>query len=341
MSTYCEIFEAIKKREFHPLYLFYGPEEYTKGQALSQMVSARIEEAFKDLNYHSIDGSTVDAGDIIASCETLPFIGDKRMIVVKDYPGLSSKKTGDDEAFKAYLQNIPESTCLIFYSRGDVDKGRILYKAIKKNGIVVTFDRLREPDLSKWMTSTLKKQGKQIAPADLQYFQALVGNRMEDIHNEMLKLAGYTGDARIIHRSDIDNVVTPSPEHTVFQLIDAISGRDSGRALLLLSELLEGGQAILGIITMLAKQLKTMFLCKEHAAKGAKFQRIQDLLTGPPHKLHPYAVKRCMEYQKGFTSEQLVYALSECLALDYGIKSGKLKDRLGIEMIIIKMSGTK
>lgn len=44
-----------------------------------------------------------------------------------------------------------------------------------------------------------------------------------------------------------------------------------------------------------------------------------------------------MQQSRGFTKEQLLRGLNLCLELDYGIKSGKIKDRLGIELLVIKM----
>jgi len=329
---YMDIFEEIKARSLDKLYLFYGPEEYTKGQALSQMTAQLTHEDFKDLNYQMIDGTETNVNTIITACETLPLMSEKRLIVVKNYIGFGNRKTAEEEVLKKYLERVSDSTCLVFYCRGVIDKTRVLYKAIKKHGKVIEFERLKSPELIKWTAKAFKKSGKEIVPGDLNYFLIRVGNNLEDINNEIQKLVSYTGETGRITREIIDKLVTPSPENTVFQLIDAVTARQKGEALLLLEVLLEGGQVVFGIITLIARQLKTMLLCKDYIDKGYSQSTIIELL-----KVHPYMAKKCMTQSGNFTTQQLRSSLNSCLELDYGIKSGKMKERIGIEMLIIKM----
>lgn len=330
--SYREIFDDIKTGRFKRLYLFYGPEEYIKMQALAQMTAAIAPEAFTALNIHVMDEGSAGAQDIIASCETLPFMGGMRLVAVKDYAGFKTKKAAGDDELKDYLKRIPESTCLVFYNRGDVDKSRELYKAVSKIGTVIEFERLKGPELTKWTASAFKKSGKKISAADLDYFLFLVGNRLEDIANEVQKLAAFAGEASVVTRAAIDSVVSPLPEHTIFQLIDAIAERDGDSALLLLDELTGSGQAILGINVMLFRHLKYLLQCKRLVKNGHKQKEIAEAL-----KIQPFRAQKYMGQCRGFTEEQLVKAMDECLELDYGFKRGKIGDRLGIEMIIVRM----
>jgi DNA polymerase-3 subunit delta len=334
---YMQLFDAIKNGKLGRLYLLHGPEEFTKEQALSQLTEQLTEPQFRDLNYQMIDGTETNAGTIIAACETLPFLSERRLIVVKNYSGLGGKKDGDEEALKKYLERIPESTCLVFYHRGDADKNRTIYKAIKKHGEAVEFVRLKNPELVKWTAKTFRRYNKEISREDLNYFLIQAGNSLEDIHNEIQKLSAYAGSSPRITREAIDNLITPSPEYTVFQLIDAVSVRRKGEALQLLEVLLESGQSVFGIITLIARQVKTMLLCKDYVNRGISLDTAQSALKAEPYGLHPYAVKKGMDQSRNFTMEQLRDTLEKCLELDYGIKSGKIKERIGIEMLVIKM----
>jgi DNA polymerase-3 subunit delta len=334
---YMELFDAIKKNRLGSLYLLHGPEEFTKEQALVQLTEQLVPPQFKDLNYQMIDGTETDANTLIAACETLPFLSDRRLVVVKNYNGLGGKKAGDEEKLKKYLERIPDSTCLVFYHRGNADKTRMIYKAIKKHGEAVEFVRLKNPELVKWTTKTFRKYNKEISREDLNYFLIQVGNSLEDIHNEIQKLSSYAGSSPRITREAIDKLITPSPEFTVFQLIDAVSARQKGEALQLLEALLDSGQSVFGIISLIARQMKTMLLCKEYASKGVSLRTAQEALKADPYNLHPYAVKKGLSQAQNFTMEQLRDYLDKCLELDYGIKSGKIRDRLGIEMLVIKM----
>lgn len=337
MSGHMYIFDAIKRKAFAPLYLFCGEEAFIKKQALAQLTAALIPEGVRDINYHPMEGAGLESSDILAACETLPFMNDKRLVVVKDYQGLDEKKTGEDAGLIQYLPRIPDTTCLVFYSRGEVSKTRALYTAIRKHGTIIAFERLEAPELRKWTAARLKKLGKTMAPADLMHFLMLTGSHLEGVDLELQKLAAYTGAETVIKREALETVVSPLPEHTVFQLVDAVSAHDPAKALGLLDVLLQNGQTIQRIISLLARQLKVMLLCKDYEVQGLAHPRIMEILTAPPLKIHPYAFKKSMEFQRGFTREQLRGGLRACLQLDFAIKRGRAKERLGMERMLIQL----
>lgn len=334
---YMELFTQIKKGKQGNLYLLHGPEEFTKEEALNQMIEQWIPEQYRDLNCLIIDGTETTADAIIAASETLPFLSDMRIVVVKDYTGLTGNKSEDDDKLKKYLANVSESTCLVFYVRGNADKKRAIYKAIAKHGEAVEFVRLNQTDLAKWIRKRFRMYNKKISNADLQYFIMQVGNNLEDVKNEIEKLAAYAGSSPEITRKEIDNLIKPSPEYTVFQFIDAVAARKKAVALEQMEALLEQEQSIFGILSLIARQLKIMLLCKAYDEMGYNLSQIQAKLKAEPYKLHPYSVQKGMQQSRGFTMEQLRRGLNQCLELDYGIKSSKIKDRLGIELLVIKM----
>ncbi len=332
-----DFFKEIKKGISGNLYLLYGPEEYTKEEALNQLIESIIPEAYMDLNYQAIDGTESTAEDIILAAETLPFLSDKRVVVIKNYSGLSGKKTGDEEELKKYLQRLPDTTCLIFYQRDDVDKKRVIYKTIQKHGEIIEFERLSPRDLIRWTRKRFQIYNKNLSDSDLEYFLMLAGNDLVDIKNEVEKLAAFAGERTVITREDIDKMVTPSPEFTVFQFIDAVAAKQKGKALYQMEILLEQGQSIFGIIALLARQIRIMILCKGYSDIGYTLNQIKDKLKEKPHSLHPYSVQRGMQQSQNFSKEQLHYFLDQCLKLDFEIKSGKINDRLGLELLVFKM----
>ena len=122
---------------------------------------------YRDLNYLILDGTETTADDIIAASETLPFMADRRLVVVKITAVCLPKS--DDEHAKKYLENIPDSTCLIFYQRGSADRKRMIYKAISKHGETVEFERLNHSNLVRWTRKRFQLHNKTISREDLEY----------------------------------------------------------------------------------------------------------------------------------------------------------------------------
>ena len=97
----------------------------------------------------------------------------------------------------------------------------MIYKAISKHGETVEFERLNHSNLVRWTRKRFQLHNKTISREDLEYFIMQTGNNLEDIKNEVEKLASFSGSAPDITRDAIDKLVTPSDEFTVFQFIDA------------------------------------------------------------------------------------------------------------------------
>lgn len=330
---YRDIFDDIKKRTFSRLYLFYGEEEYIKDQALNQMVDALIAPDFRDFNYQVMDGSEVTMAALENACETLPFMADTRLVVVRDLPLLNGKRANmTEDDLKSYLSRIPDTTHLVFYQRNGIDKRRSLFSAIKKEGKVISFDRLNDRELQIWVRSTLKKHGKEMAPEDIQYFLMRAGIRLEDLYNEIMKLAAYTGTERIITRQAVDQLVAPTLENTVFQLVESIGCKQGGTALTLLNQLLFDGQPIQLILTMIARQFRLILQCRLYHEQGYTNKDIAGKL-----KLPVFVIRDCIRQSRNFTAQQLEEGLAECLQVDWAVKNGKMKDRMGVELLIIKM----
>lgn len=337
--TYMDVFDEIQKNNLGSLYLFYGPEEHVKSEAFSQMRTKLLNKELKDLNYQMIDASKVTDNDIINASETLPFMSERRLVVVKNHLGLTSRKSGEHDQLKNYIQRVPDSTCLLFYNSDKIDRKRALYKTINKHGRAVEFPLLKRNDLKKWTLREFKRSGRQISPQDLELFLDRAGNVLESVSNEIKKLVSYTNENPVITREIIQTMVTPAPEYTVFQLIDSIAARKKNEALKLLDVLLENGQNIMGIIALLSKQLRNMLMCKEYTGKGLTAGYIVDRLSIiEGKKVHPFVVKKCTAQSYKFSTNQLSSALIACSQLDQNIKMGKIGDRLGLELLIIKLS---
>lgn len=331
---YRQIFADIKKGLEPGVHLFYGQEEYIKEQALNQAMDTLIGSDFRDFNHQIIDGSNEDIEVIINACETLPFMSSKRVIVVKDFSLLDGKKDNEMEEDRIieYLNTIPDTTCLIFYIRGDVDKRKKFYKSIKENGRIWDFPHLKGQELYRWIQQTVEKQGNSISNQALHYFADRAGNNLEDIYNELQKLFSYIGDGKDIDIPSIDQVVTPTLEYSIFKLVDAIGDKKSNNALIALSELLYEGQAIQPILAMIARQFRLILQSKEHNQKGDSPNRIAESL-----KQRPFVIRKCLAQGRNFTIHQLKKGIELCLEVDYGIKNGKVQDVLGLELLIIKM----
>lgn len=341
--SYMEIFKDIKKNKFSSVYLFSGEEEYVKQEALEQLIDAIVAPTFRDMNHQTMDGSEVKVDEIINACETLPFMADRRVVIVRDSVFFTKKKNGgdsysaqDEKRMKEYIGNIPKTSHLVFYVRNGIDKRSALYRAIKKHGCAVDFSRLKDHDIKRWVTRELSVQGKTITSAALEQFVHLTGGNLEDVKNELSKLIAFTYESDTITEEDVLSTITPTLEYSIFQLVEAIGNKNADNALKLLYEMLDRGEVFYSILPMIGRQIRLILMCKHYNIKGYTNSQIAKTL-----KIHPYGVGKYISQGRNFTEAELTAALSDCLQLDHSIKQGKIDGRLGLEMLIISMCTAK
>ena len=138
--------------------LFEGDEEYLKQSALGMLRKRLLPEGFEDLNEAVLDAPEND--QLIAASETLPFMADRRLVVVRDHPALIGRADADERLVN-YLPSVPASTVLLFYCTKKPDGRKKLYTAIKKLNGIVTFLPMKDRELTSFVTSAFRSLGKE------------------------------------------------------------------------------------------------------------------------------------------------------------------------------------
>ena len=165
--TWQELFNEIKTGIRGGVYLFHGPEEFIKKSALEKIREAVLPAGLEILNESVMDAP--GARQIIEGAETLPVMSEKRLVLIKDTPLLTSAKAKDEQEEcekieKWLVSGAPDTSVTIFYTRGEADKRKKLYKIIEKHANVVSFQHLTDPEIGKWIQSRLKPKKKTMRP---------------------------------------------------------------------------------------------------------------------------------------------------------------------------------
>ncbi len=328
---------AVKNKDIGRLYLFYGEEEYLKRNYTEYIENNLLKEDFKLLNKVVLEGKASPAA-IIENCKTLPVFSDRKMVVVKNSSLFKEKKTQEkgksgksDDDLALLLQNMPEHICLIFVEM-EIDK-RIKYvELVKKHGLIIEFKYRKPEELVSWITKRMKVGNHEI---DLKTAAQLVEYcepGMDDISNEIAKLCAYAGDRQKITLADIKKVCTKSIKSRVFDLTDAIAADKRAEALSLLNDMVILKEPMQRIMFMIVRQIRQLLHVKLMSQEGATRTEITSRLG-----LHPFFSGKIIKQAQGFSLEKLESAISIGLELDLAIKTGKLEDRVAVELMIINL----
>ncbi len=342
--SFRQLMKDIKDNSLKPVYLIYGSETYLIDKGWEVLKNAVV-TAYPELNYTQLEGEKLEASELSAACETFPFGSDKRLVVVRDLGLFKSKGEGEEDgadrkdaqqSFIDVISNISDTTCLLLVTYGGIGKKKKFVNELKKHGAVYEFGRIDKDELAQWIKRELGRNGKKISPRELDYFIDTTGYQdkngsktLYDVENEIKKLTGYIGDSTDVLREHIEAVVPRNMENDIFKLINACAEKNIDRSLRIYGDLLMDGESSFGILALLSKQIKNMAEVSELRSKGYDGKRISETL-----KIHEYTAKLCIKYTASIKKQDLMSAFRKCIDTEFSIKSGRMAERLAMEMLM-------
>ncbi len=319
--------EDLKTGNFRTVYLLFGEEDFLK-----KSYKNRLKDAITGgdtINYHYYEGKGLNVDEIIGLSETMPFFADKRLILIEDSGFFKSAA----EQLAGYIPAIPESSCLLFVE-SEVDKRGKMYKAVKKAGYAAELNHQDHAQLAKWAGGILAKEGRKITSHTMDLFLSKTGEDMENIRMELEKLISYTWGRDVITDQDVEEISTAQASNKIFEMISALSARQTRKALDLYQDLLTLKEPPMRILFLIARQFNQILQVKELAAKGMDKGAIAGRL-----KLQPFVVGKVLPQARAFSREQILSYVELCAQMEEDVKTGRLSDRLAVELLLTKEYG--
>lgn len=321
------LMEDIKNRQFKNIYLLTGEETYLRDQYRRKLKEALLDPE-DTMNYSSFEGKGTDPKQVIDLAETMPFFAERRVIELRD----SGFASGACPELADYIPEIPKSTCLIL-TESAVDKRTKVYKAVKKFGRVVEFERQKEQALIRWVLGTLKREGKNIKESTMHLFLQYTGRDMERIDRELEKLLSYTMGRDVILEEDVRAVCTELTENRIFDMIQAVTEQDQRRALALYADLLAMKEPAGRILALLSKEYHRLLVLKELSGQGMDAKEMAQTAEVPVFTIGKY-MAQCRRH----TKKQLRAIVEDCVDMEERVKTGRIGDQISVELLILRYS---
>lgn len=324
-----ELKNDLKNQIFRACYLFFGKETFLKKKYETAMKQALIEENSALMNFDCFDDRKISVQRILDSLETMPFLAEKRLVVVKDSGLFQTGRKEDSEKMAEYLSKIPESSCLLFLEE-EIDKRGKLYKSVVKYGHAVEFKTPDEKILIIWIKKELKKKKIRIESSAASYLIHTTGGHMEAISGEMEKLSTYLEEGEEASRELIDQLCIKALEVKIFDLVAAIGNQETDVALEIYHNMILTKESPIMILAMIIRQFRLLFQSKYLLEKGEETGGIAQKLGQ-----RDFIIRDCIKQSKNFSLETLKKAMDHCLETDICIKTGKMNGELAVELLIL------
>lgn len=319
--------EDIKNQSLKQVYLLYGEEDYLK-----KFYKDKLKKAFMpqddSMNYAYFEGKNIDPMEIIGLAETMPFFSDIRLIVVEN----SGFFKNACQELADYMKQ-PAETVRFIFVESQIDKRGKLYKATAKLGRAVELKVQDEKSLLPWIAGKVRQEQKQIKESTARYLISKVGTDMTTLDQELEKLFSYAMDESEITIGHIDNICTVQVSDSVFAMVEAVALKQQKKALDYYYDLLALRESPMKILYLLVRQFRMLLDTKSLMKKGTS----KNILAGEL-SVAPFVADKYMRQCRSFTEATLKEILEEGAMLEEMVKTGRLNDRMSVELFIVKYS---
>jgi len=330
-----DFYKSVKDGRFQNVYLFTGPEELNKREALATLRRLVLPAGLEQLNDATMENCSAQA--IIDCAETLPVMCERRIVVVRDWGPLTSGKVKNEENDVArmleWLKDAPDSCILVFYMTVELDGRKKLSAALKKMPGYVEFNHLSGAILAKWCNQQLKPHGKKFQSDALNEMTMMVGQDLTRISGEIKKLIAYTQDHPEITIADVRAVVSPSPEYSVFMILDNLLEGKLAEATQVVNSVLQTEPSVVRLISMFANQLRIDAHMKYAIEAGNNLAEVLKVLG-----VSEYRARHIQRQIRSISAADLEMRYQCCVDADFDIKSGRLKDRAALDALMLKIA---
>ncbi len=333
-------------------YVFHGDDEFSRAEAVADFKVRMGDPTLADLNTTYLDGRKIAFGELLHTCDAIPFMARVRLVVVENLLARLTGRParGDDQspatkshkdfldALLAYLPRLPETTRLAFVEEQTLSANHPVVKlaGAEKRGIVREF---RTPDerrgeLQRWIRERVEKKGSAIEPRAVNELANFVGSNLRLLDRELEKLAVYVDDQRPITVQDVRTLVPYVHQANIFEMTDALGQRDGPRASQLLHRMLDDGNEPLYLLSMIARQFRIMIQVKDLADRGVHPKDIPNRLG-----MKPFVARKGLSQATQFSMAQLTAIYHKLWETDLAIKTGQMEAVLALDLFVAGLCG--
>ncbi len=328
------------------LYVLMGQDEFSLGEALEELKRGIGDQSVLAVNTTVLDAQQVTLARLSTVCETVPFLGERRLVIINGLMGRFETKnrsggrkkatpaTNQEDAYKAiaaYLTQLPDSATVVLVD-GEIGRNNPLLRELSGKVEIRLFPRLRDSQLRQWIERRIKAEGGTASSQAVNLLSRLVGSNLWVMASEINKLVLFTAGRRI-EEDDVKMTAGYAQEASVFAMVDAILEFRAGIAEGLLQRLLREGAAPPHLLVVLSRQVQRIVRVRELSRQGQSKAQIQQRLG----LISEYALRKVLEQAGRYPLVRLKGVYQKLLEADLSIKTGKYDGELALNILVAEL----
>jgi len=316
-------------------YAVFGGELFLRRQAVAGLVDRILGSADRALALSEYDSSdaTLNLAAVLDDLRTLPFLTDRRLVLVREADAFVTKYRGELEDYLA----APSTTGVLLLDCKSLPANTRLHKRITQLGEVIECKPLKSYAVPGWLVQHCQgTYGKRLDQRAAALLCDQVGTDLGLLDAELQKLSLYVGDRAGISPADVEALTGRYREEQVWDILSAIAAGNRAKALVLWEEVWQTDKAASArAVAGLAFTVRRLLAAKQAQQAGAPIDELRKTMMIWRDD------ERLMSELNAFTADQIELMLIRLLEADVAGKTGAASVRSSIEAFIIEMCGRR
>jgi DNA polymerase III subunit delta len=316
--------------------ILHGDDDYALSRAVIHICALMGDPAMAELSITHLDGAQTSLAEVKSNASTLPFLTERRMVVLT-HP-LERSEAGR-EKLTALLNSLPDSAALVLVINDSFERKdwktlsknhwlRAWVQSAGKRALLVTCQLPAIDQMPAWIVNYAKTLNGRFDLHAAGELAAHVGNDTRLAALEIDKLLTYVDYKRPVDVDDVNLLTTAVNQINIFDMVDAVAQQNSRKAIHLLHGLLEQQEPI-SLFFMIVRQFRLLIQVREILDEGGSADQVEREL-----RQHPYVAKKISEQARRFSMAQLEKIYHSLFDMDEAMKTSQVALDLSLDTFI-------
>ena len=318
------------------VYVLYGTEKYLLETWEREIIKA-ANPSGDQFDVMQLDLQETSLDTALDEAETVPFFSEFRTVIVKNaqfLTGAKEKQKHNVDRLAGYMTQPASYSVLVFVVETEkLDERKKIVKRLKEQAIVLEAKKPTQSEMIRYVNDELNRQQQQMDRTTVERLLFLCQDDWGKLVRELDKLQLYAGVGKSIPIEVVNDLVPRTLEDNVFQLSELLVKRRADAALRLVRDLEKQGQELLGLLGLLARQYRNMYLSKQLSERGYGEKQIASKIGA-----HPYTVKLATQASRGFSEAQLAKAMTLIADADEAMKTGRGDKQIIFDTLVCQLT---
>lgn len=312
------------------IYLLYGDEYYL----IKEKIDNIIKESAID-NIISIDFSSSNIRNILNEVNYIDLFNTRKLIVINNF-SLKKINSDDEKELIRYFENKNDNVLIFNSIDQTIDNRKNIIKKFIEYGNLYEAHKLDRKSLQEYLKELFKKEKYKISDENIKKiinncnFNNMSANN-NFIFNEVNKLMLYKMEEKEITSEDINNIVSKNTEMELFNLVNAVTSRNTDMVFKELKIIKELDISPYIIVANISKQFRLMLQIKLLSEKMALDSIARKLA------MNPYAIEINAGNSKNYSLYEILNVIDKLFYVDEKLKSETVDKFKLLEKLLLEI----